>query len=85
MPDKGAFQGREVVIVDAVRTPIGRGHAEKGIFKDVHPSKLLGTTYTEVLSRAGVDPAEVELVLGGCVLWMGTGVFMMKKMINFDL
>ncbi len=62
-----AFMGREVVIVDAVRTPIGRGHAEKGIFKDVHPSTLLGTTYTEVLKRAGVDPAEVELVLGGCV------------------
>ena len=35
-------QGREVVIVEAVRTPIGRGHREKGYYKDVHPNDLLG-------------------------------------------
>ena len=33
----GKFGGREVVIVEAVRTPIGRGHPEKGYYKDVHP------------------------------------------------
>ncbi len=38
--------------------PIGRGHAEKGQFKDVHPNTLLGATYTEVLKRAGARPAE---------------------------
>ena len=32
----GKFGGREVVIVEAVRTPIGRGHEEKGYYKDVH-------------------------------------------------
>ena len=37
--------GREVVIVAAVRTPIGRGHPEKGYYKDVHPTELLGRTY----------------------------------------
>jgi acetyl-CoA acyltransferase len=60
-------QGREVVIVEAVRTPIGRGHPEKGYYKDVHAADLLGRTYTEVITRAGVDAAEVELVLAGCV------------------
>ena len=35
-------QGREVVIVEAVRTPIGRGHPEKGYYKDTHPADLLG-------------------------------------------
>ena len=35
-------QGREVVIVEAVRTPIGRGHPEKGYYKDTHPNELLG-------------------------------------------
>ena len=30
--------GREVVIVEAVRTPIGRGHLEKGYYKDTHPN-----------------------------------------------
>src|SRR5437763_1787256 len=33
--------GREVVVVEAVRTPIGRGHPEKGYYKDTHPNELL--------------------------------------------
>jgi acetyl-CoA acyltransferase len=64
-------QGREVVIVEAVRTPIGRGHKEKGYYRDTHPNDLLGKTYTEVLARAGVDPAEVEDVIAGCVQQIG--------------
>ena len=36
------MEGREVVIVEAVRTPVGRGHPEKGYYKDVHPNELLG-------------------------------------------
>src|SRR3954452_7579496 len=60
-------QGREVDIVEAVRTPIGRGHLEKGYYKDVHPTELLGRTYTELLSRAGVDASEIENVISGCV------------------
>jgi acetyl-CoA acyltransferase len=63
--------GREVVIVQAVRTPIGRGHPEKGYYQDVHPADLLGATYAEVLSRSGLDAAEVEMVLAGCVQQMG--------------
>jgi acetyl-CoA acyltransferase len=66
-----AQQGREVVIVEAVRTPVGRGHLEKGYYKDVHPADLLGKTYTEVLDRAGVEPAEVEDVIAGCVQQFG--------------
>ncbi|MGZ6641253.1 MAG: thiolase family protein [Solirubrobacteraceae bacterium] len=66
-----AQQGREVVIVEAVRTPIGRGHLEKGYYKDVHPNELLGKTYTEVLDRAGVDASEVEDVIAGCVQQFG--------------
>jgi acetyl-CoA acetyltransferase family protein len=60
-------RGREVVIVEAVRTPIGRGHPEKGYYKDLHAADLLGRTYTELLARSGIDAAEVELVLAGCV------------------
>jgi acetyl-CoA acetyltransferase family protein len=66
-----AQQGREVVIVEAVRTPIGRGHLEKGYYKDTHPADLLGKTYTEVIARAGVDAAEVEDVITGCVQQFG--------------
>jgi len=64
-------QGREAVIVEAVRTPVGRGHPEKGYYKDMHPAALLGRTYVEVLQRAGVDPSEVEDVLAGCAQQMG--------------
>ena len=63
--------GREVVIAAAVRTPIGRGHPEKGIYKDSHPSHLLAAVYAEVVARAGIDPAEVGDVIAGCVSQFG--------------
>jgi acetyl-CoA acetyltransferase family protein len=64
-------QGREVVIAEAVRTPIGRGHREKGVFRDVHPAALLARTYTELIARAEIDPSEVEDVVTGCVQQFG--------------
>ncbi len=67
--------GREVVIVEAVRTPIGRGHKEKGYYSGTHPNELLGKTYTEVIARAGIDPAEVEDVICGCVQQYGEQMF----------
>jgi acetyl-CoA acyltransferase len=63
--------GREVVIVEAVRTPIGRGHPEKGYYKDTHPNALLAKCYSEVVERAGIDPSEVEDVITGCVQQYG--------------
>ena len=63
--------GREVVIVEAVRTPIGRGHKEKGYYQDTHPNELLGRCYTEVIDRAGIPAGEVEDVVAGCVQQYG--------------
>ena len=63
--------GREVVIVEAVRTPVGRGHPEKGYYKDTHPNELLGKVFTEVIERAGIEPSAVEDVVGGCVQQFG--------------
>ncbi len=71
MGSNGNFQGREVVIVEAARTPIGRGHEEKGYYKDVHPSTLLARTFKEVIDRAGIEPAVVEDVVTGCVQQFG--------------
>jgi acetyl-CoA acyltransferase len=71
MASNGKFQGREVVIVEAVRTPIGRGHEEKGYYKDVHASNLLSTTFKELVDRAGIDASEVEDVVAGCVQQFG--------------
>jgi acetyl-CoA acyltransferase len=67
--------GREVVIVEAVRTPIGRGHPEKGYFKDVHPNELLGRCYSEVIERAGIDASAVDDVIAGCVQQYGEQMF----------
>src|SRR6187397_884471 len=71
MASNGSFGGREVVIVEAARTPVGRGHEEKGYYKDTHPSTLLAKTYAEVVDRAGIDASEVEDVVGGCVQQFG--------------
>jgi acetyl-CoA acyltransferase len=68
-------QGREVVIVEAVRTPIGRGHEEKGYYRDTHPAALLGRCYAELIARTGIDPREVEDVLAGCVQQFGEQSF----------
>jgi acetyl-CoA acetyltransferase family protein len=65
------MEGREVVIVEAVRTPVGRGHREKGYYKDVHPNELLGRTWVEVIDRAGIPAEAVEDVITGCVQQYG--------------
>jgi acetyl-CoA C-acetyltransferase len=53
----------EVVIVSAVRTPIGR---HGGVLSAVRPDDLAATVIKEALNRAGVDPGEVEEVYLGC-------------------
>jgi acetyl-CoA acyltransferase len=67
----GKFGGREVVIVEAARTPIGRGHPEKGYYKDQHASNLLAKVYGELFERSGVDPAETGDVIAGCAQQFG--------------
>ncbi|MBI4898056.1 MAG: thiolase family protein [Actinobacteria bacterium] len=63
--------GREVTIVEAVRTPIGRGHREKGVYKDTHPNELLGIAQSAAIERAGIQPLQVENVIAGCVQQIG--------------
>jgi acetyl-CoA acyltransferase len=63
--------GQEVLIVDAVRTPVGRGHPEKGYYKDLHANELLGACYTALLDRSGVDAEAVDDVITGCVFQYG--------------
>jgi acetyl-CoA acetyltransferase family protein len=63
--------GRDVFITEAVRTPVGRGHPEKGIFRNVHAADLLGRTFEALIRRAGIDSAEVDNVIAGCVMQIG--------------
>ncbi len=55
---------REAVIVEAVRTPIGR---RNGALRDVHPNDLAAVVLKEIVRRTGLDPALVEDVVMGCV------------------
>jgi acetyl-CoA acetyltransferase family protein len=59
---------REVVIVEAVRTPIGR---RNGKLKEVHPVVLGSLVLKEVVSRAGIEPGLVDDVVFGCVSQAG--------------
>jgi acetyl-CoA acyltransferase len=59
---------REAVIVEAVRTPIGR---RNGKLKDIHPVVLGSLILKEVVRRAGIEPQQVEDVVFGCVSQAG--------------
>ena len=58
----------EAVIVEAVRTPLGR---RNGKLKDLHPVVLGSMVLKELVGRAGIDPAQVEDVVFGCVSQVG--------------
>ncbi len=62
----------DVVIVEAVRSPIGR---RNGGLSTVHPADLLATVLGELVSRSGIDPAEVGQVVTGCVSQVGEQSF----------
>ena len=55
---------REAVIVEAVRTPVGK---RKGVFKDIRPDDLLSYALRELVKRAGISSELVEDVIIGCV------------------
>lgn len=61
-----------VVIVDAVRTPIGR---RGGGLSTMHPAEVLSTVQAALVERTGIDPAVVDQVVGGCVSQVGEQSF----------
>jgi acetyl-CoA C-acetyltransferase len=62
---------REAIIVEAVRTPIARGRAIAGDLNGFHATELLALSMKGVVERAGIDYADVEQILGGCVTQAG--------------
>jgi len=59
---------RRAVIVEAVRTPIGK---RNGALAGLHPAELLAAAQIAVVKRAGINPGEVEQIIGGCVTQAG--------------
>src|SRR5205807_575048 len=62
---------RHAVIIDAVRTPIGRAHPEKGMFRDVRADDLSADLMRALLERTRVPASEVEDIHWGCVKQQG--------------
>ncbi len=61
----------DAYILDAVRTPRGRGKAGKGALSGLHPQELLAQTLNCLADRAGIDRNEVDDVVVGCVSQAG--------------
>ena len=55
----------EAVIIDAVRTPIGRSHKEKGVYRDVRSDDLAAVVVKALVERTGIDPERIEDVVLG--------------------
>lgn len=57
---------KHAVVVEAVRTPIGRAHAESGWFRDVRSDDLAVACIRALLERTAIDPAVIEEIVLGC-------------------
>src|SRR6516164_9793377 len=80
MHHEGGPSMRQAVIIDAVRTPIGRAHPEKGMFRDVRADDLSADLMRALLDRVGIPAAEVEDVHWGCVKQQGEQGFDVARM-----
>jgi acetyl-CoA C-acetyltransferase len=67
---------RDVVIVEAVRTPIGK---RGGGLSTMHSAELLGVAQWAAVERSGIDPAEVGQVVGGCISQVGMQAFNVSR------
>ena len=62
---------REAVIVEALRSPIARGKMGKGELSGFHATQLLAKIQDGVVEKAGIEPKDVEQIVGGCVTQAG--------------
>ena len=56
---------KSAVVVDCVRTPIGRAHKDKGVYRDVRSDDLAVAVVEALVKRTGIDPAAIEDVVLG--------------------
>jgi acetyl-CoA acyltransferase len=72
-PVSGPFtrRGGEALIVEAVRTPMGKSNPDRGWFRNTHPNEILGACYTDLLARTGLAPEVIEDLVIGCTAPFG--------------
>jgi acetyl-CoA C-acetyltransferase len=71
-----ASSNSNVVIVDAVRTPVGK---RGGGLSTMHPAEVLSIVQRAIVDRTGIDPTEVGQVVGGCVSQVGEQAFNVSR------
>ncbi|MFO0865627.1 MAG: cystatin domain-containing protein [Gemmataceae bacterium] len=71
---------RHAVVVEAVRTPIGRAHPEKGCFRDVRADDLSADIMRAAVERAGIVPSMLDDIHWGCVRQEGNAAFDVARM-----
>lgn len=71
---------KQAVVIDAIRTPIGRASAEAGYYRDVRADELSGFVMAELVRRTGIDPSLIEDVRWGCVQQQGEQGFDVARM-----
>jgi acetyl-CoA acyltransferase len=62
---------KNAVVIDAVRTPVGRASSDRGYFRDVRSEDLSAHIMQALLKRTGIAPKEIEDVRWGCVMQQG--------------
>src|SRR4051812_9502778 len=66
---------KHAVVIDAVRTPVGRASADKGFYRDVRSEELSAHVMRAIVDRTGVEPKLIEDVKWGCVMQSGEQAF----------
>jgi acetyl-CoA C-acetyltransferase len=74
----------EAWIIDAVRTPRGKGKKDTGALSGVHPQDLLSQCLTALQTRTGIDPRDVEDVVAGCVSAVGEQAACIARMASLN-
>jgi acetyl-CoA acyltransferase len=70
---------KQAVIVDCVRTPVGRAHRDKGVFRDVRSDDLATAVVRALVERTGIDAEEIEDVVLGCTQQQGEQGFCVAR------
>jgi len=73
---------KHAVVVDCVRTPIGRAHKDKGVFRDVRSDDLAVAVVKALVERTGIDPREIEDVVLGNVQQQGEQGFCVARSVG---
>jgi acetyl-CoA acyltransferase len=72
----------EAVIIDCVRTPVGRAHKDRGVYRHVRSDDLAVAVVEALIERTGIDPAEIEDVLLGNTQQQGEQGFNAARLVG---